>query len=487
MVFGRCADMSEPNRSLPRRQKLRSSGAVSGRTINMNMGLSKKLRLSFLSVGALAAVACVAGWSGVSSSGGGQASLYYIITAASALILVLSIAMSFIASRSINKIMAEMSTAVNKLSKGELDVEITIHSKDAIGELAQSLKSACATIKMYISDISEHLRIMGDGDFSQDITLDYIGDFASIKEGLEEITRDMNRTVSVLHISAEQVSTGAEQLAGGAQELAQGATQQASSVEELSAIINDVAEKVRRSAEHIGLVSGYAREAGDGVRYSNEQMEKMLEAMRDINKSSSNIQKIIKAIDDIAFQTNILALNAAVEAARAGSAGRGFAVVAEEVRNLAVKSAQAANQTTQLIEGSMQKVRAGSKIADETAEALSNIVEKISLVQDATEQINAASKEQDKSITQILIGIEQVSTIVHTNSATAEESAAASEELSGQAAILRQETTNFKLKDEVLKKARGGSVTYSEDPEIIDDGVGEIADLYHGDMPAGKY
>ena len=257
----------------------------------------------------------------------------------------------------------------------------------------------------------------------------------------------MSETLSIINTSSEQVSSGADQVSSGAQALAQGATEQASSTQELSATISEVSESVRQNAENVDLVTNYVRAAVAGVEHSNEQMQQMLAAMNNMNISSNEIVKIIKVIDDIAFQTNILALNAAVEAARAGAAGKGFAVVADEVRNLANKSANAAKQTTVLIESSINDVQDGSKIADQTAKLLAEVQEKVQLVGGTIQKIDQASTEQAAAITQITQGVEQVSAVVQTNSATAEQSAASSEELSAQADMLRKLIAKFTLKE----------------------------------------
>ncbi len=365
-------------------------------------------------------------------------------------IIVLGIAVSirwgFWLAKALSKPINEMADAAKKLAQGELDVDITYVSKDEIGSLADSLKSATATLKLYVQDISTNLGLIAQGDITADITQQYIGDFIPIKEALLKISGSLNETLSLINTSSEQVNGGANQVSDGAQALAQGATEQASSVEELAASSSEVSEKVRQNAENVRLVTGYVAETTEKVNQGTNQMQQMLSSMHDIDASSNEIGKIIKVIDDIAFQTNILALNAAVEAARAGSAGKGFAVVADEVRNLASKSANAAKQTTVLIESSIQSVKGGSKIADLTAKELEEISAKVQLVGETIQKIDHASSEQAIAIQQITQGVEQVSSVVQTNSATAEESAAASEELSAQANMLSKEVGRFKLK-----------------------------------------
>jgi methyl-accepting chemotaxis protein len=256
----------------------------------------------------------------------------------------------------------------------------------------------------------------------------------------------MHRVVSAISAASEQVASGSNLVAGSSFSLSQGASVQASSIQELTASLVEVASQTNLNAKNAEKANGLVQNAKSNAALGNEHMQGMLSAMDEINDSSSNISKIIKVIDDIAFQTNILALNAAVEAARAGQHGKGFAVVAEEVRSLAARSAGAAKETTELIEGSKRKVDAGTKIARDTADALNEIVKHVQVAADLVSAIAEASNEQAQAIEQINNGIQQVSQIVSTNAATSQESAAASEELSGQAAQLKEAVSVFKLK-----------------------------------------
>jgi methyl-accepting chemotaxis protein len=250
-----------------------------------------------------------------------------------------------------------------------------------------------------------------------------------------------------INASASQVSTGAKQIAGGAQALAQGSTEQAPATEQLSASIGDVADKTNQNARIAREAAGLSGEIRGSAEIGAAQMDNMMQAVKDINDASSQIGKVIKVIDDIAFQTNILALNAAVEAARAGQHGKGFAVVAEEVRNLAAKSAEAAKDTGTLIENSIEKANLGLSIATDTSESLGKIVDGINRSADIISQIARSSEEQSAAIAQINTGIDQVAQVVQMNSATAEESAAASEQMSSQSDMLAQTIARFKLKD----------------------------------------
>ena len=249
------------------------------------------------------------------------------------------------------------------------------------------------------------------------------------------------------------MSSGAGLVSNSSIALSQGATEQASSVEQLTASIEEVAAQTTLNAQNAQTANDSARQVKENAVQGNEQMQEMLKAMDDINNSSASISKIIKVIDDIAFQTNILALNAAVEAARAGQHGLGFAVVAEEVRTLAAKSAQAAKETTELIEGSIKKVDIGTKIASETASALDKIVKEVAKTASLIETIAVATNEQAAAIEQINQGVMQVSTVVQSNAATSQESAAASEELSSQADQLREIVSTFKVRGEANKHA----------------------------------
>jgi len=362
-------------------------------------------------------------------------------------------------SRALSRPVNEMAAAAERIAQGKLDIDVTYSSKDEIGSLARSLQSAAGTLKLYVADISDKLGRMAEGDMTVEMTQEYEGDFLPIKQALMQISDELNNTLAAIDTSAEQVNSGAAQVSDGSQELAQGATEQASSVEELAASVTEVSGKVSETADNVRVMAGYVKDTVAQVEQGNEQMRQMLSSMEEISDTSNEIGKIIKVIDDIAFQTNILALNAAVEAARAGSAGKGFAVVADEVRNLASKSANAAKQTTSLIEGSIQSVKNGTAIAGRTAKELNEIAAKVGLVGETIVKIDMASSDQAAAIEQITTGVDQVSAVVQTNSATAEESAAASEELSAQADMLRKLVGAFQLKKRKLTVIEGGPET----------------------------
>ncbi|MDD4571711.1 MAG: methyl-accepting chemotaxis protein [Clostridia bacterium] len=333
------------------------------------------------------------------------------------------------------------------MGNGILDTDIRVDTKDELGDLARIMKNTSNILNSYIGEISLILNKISEGDFRVAVEQDYLGDFLPIKTSLNNILDALNQIFKKISMAAEQVSAGSGEVSNGSQVLAQGATEQASSIEELSASIATIAEQVKQNAANAVNANSQMSVVGTDMEKSNQQMDKMLNAMTEINESSTQIAKIIKAIEDIAFQTNILALNAAVEAARAGAAGKGFAVVADEVRNLAGKSAQAATDTTALISTSVESVEGGMKIAEETANALREAVTEVKGAMGLIEQISDASNEQAASIEQITQGVEQISAVVQTNSATAEESAAASEELSGQANLLNEEISKVTLRD----------------------------------------
>ena len=352
-------------------------------------------------------------------------------------------------SNSIARPMAVCTERLLKLAQGDLATPVpTVDSKDEVGQLAQATGVIVNGPSSIIKDEQYLLGEMSRGNFDVESTAAdmYIGDFTALLSAIREINYTLSDTLAQINQSADQVSAGSEQVSSGAQALSQGATEQASSVEELAATINMIAQQVQGNAESAQGANRLVVDVGGTLQLSNQQMQEMMEAMKNIASSSNEIGKIIKTIEDIAFQTNILALNAAVEAARAGAAGKGFAVVADEVRNLASKSSEASKSTAALIEGSIQAVGNGTKVADATAKSLTEAVAGAQQVTQLIEQITKASAEQAESISEVTLGIDQISSVVQTNSATAEESAAASEELSGQAQILKDMVGKFKLR-----------------------------------------
>lgn len=314
-------------------------------------------------------------------------------------------------------------------------------------EVINGINRTVIAVVSPIEEASVALQGLSQSDLTIEMKGSYKGEYNKIKIAITRVVDSFNEVLSKLNIAADQVAVGAKQVSDASQSLSQGAAEQASSVEELTSSITEVAAQTKQNATNATQASELSSSVQDEAEQGNTKMKQMLDSMKEIDESSTNISKIIKVIDDIAFQTNILALNAAVEAARAGQYGKGFAVVAEEVRNLAAKSAEAAKKTTALIEGSISKVESGTRIANETAETLGKISESINKSTGLIKNIAASSNEQATAISQIDQGITQVSSVVQTNSATAEESAASSEELSGQAEALMQMVSGFKLKD----------------------------------------
>ncbi len=368
--------------------------------------------------------------------------LIYILT-----IIILS-AVMFVILGIVTKPIKMVTEITNKLAEGELDVSIAVKSRDEIGALAKSIESLTMRLKSYISYIDESVNVLdefAEGNLTIELKYDYAGEFAKLKNALLHVSDTLKETIGKIKESADSINMNAEQVSAGAQVLAQGTTEQASAIEELSAEINEIYTTIANNAEYAQNAGEKALEASREVEKGNVQMRDMLSAMDEISNSSSEIGKIIKVIDDIAFQTNILALNAAVEAARAGSAGKGFAVVADEVRNLAQKSAEAAKQTTALIENSINAIYKGTMLADEAGKSLAGIVNKTSETNELINEVVKATSQQTVSVNQIRSGIEQISSVVQENAATAEASAANSEELSGQVQILNDLVNKFKI------------------------------------------
>ena len=364
--------------------------------------------------------------------------------------LMILIAISFfLIKRALNPLLG-IALAGKAVAEGNFDVKVSYDRQDEIGDLAAAIQSVMQHVQEIISDLSDKLSELAKGNFrvSLENTEQYPGAYRPLLNSLQEISNDLNKTMAEIKTSAKEVNAGAEQVSSGAQGLSQGATEQASSIEELSATVNDISEHIKKTAENTRLANTEAQNAGKEVSHSDKQMQQMKAAMENINQKSGEISKIIKTIDDIAFQTNILALNAAIEAARAGVAGKGFAVVADEVGNLAQKSANAAKDTTMLIEETLQAVEQGTVLADSTAESLQRVVTGAGKVTELVNQIAEASVEQSRAVEQVSTGIDQISSVVQSNTATAEESAAASEELSGQANILNELVGRFQLKED---------------------------------------
>ncbi|GHU57877.1 hypothetical protein FACS1894133_1580 [Clostridia bacterium] len=325
------------------------------------------------------------------------------------------------------------------------DIDLSHLPKDEIGELVLLNSASIGTISSYMNEMKEVLELIAKGNMTKSIDREYVGEFAAIKTAINEISRSLSQTLSDIGEASSQVLSGANQISASSASLASGSTQQAAAVQQLSASIADIADKTKENSAQANRAATLSEKVRGNAETGSRQMNEMITAVHEINVASHDISKVIKVIDDIAFQTNILALNAAVEAARAGEAGKGFAVVASEVRNLASKSAEAAKNTNALIANSVEKAELGAKIAENTATSLSEIVDGINESSAIVVNIAHSSEEQSDSITQINTGISQVAAVVQQNSATSQESAAAAEELSGQSEMLEGLVGKFKL------------------------------------------
>ena len=343
------------------------------------------------------------------------------------------------------------------VAEGDFSHEINYSHQDEIGQIAESMAKVVGRIRAIIKDLLGKLDQMSQGNFAFDFWNPelYKGEYAPLLEGLYDILDDLNVTMGEIHGSSQQVDASAQQVSSFAQSLSRGATEQATSIEELSTTMDDISAKIKETAEMSINASILSKESGSAVGLSNEKMDEMSKAMQEITEKSQEISKIIKTIDDIAFQTNILSLNAAIEAARAGAAGKGFAVVADEVGNLAQKSAKAAQNTAGLIEETIDAVNKGAKITEETAESLSVVSQKTDKINEIIASISTASEAEANGIKQLSNGLDQIALVVQSNTSTAEESATASEELSGQSGRLNHLLGKFNLKSEPYVRIYG--------------------------------
>lgn len=365
------------------------------------------------------------------------------------IVLVLFVLIIFCVRRMVGKPVRKLNQVASEIADGNLEQSIQYKAHDELGELADNFNRTTIRLReyvVYIEEIANSLAEIAAGNLNFTLEQEYVGEFSKIRMSLEDISSSLNRVIGQINMTAHQVSMGSEHVSTGAQTLSQGAAEQASAIEELATTITEVSDVVQKDAQGAKKASEISLAVEQSIKESNEKMQNMAEAIQRINDQSMEIYKIIKTIDDIAFQTNILSLNASVEAARAGTAGKGFAVVADEVRNLAAKSAEAAHETGELIEQTVEAVQKGTAAADDMAGSLLEVVEQSKEVSKHANMIAVHSEKQAVSMEEIAQGIRQVSSVVQTNSATAQESAAASEQLLEQARILKQLVSKFRLK-----------------------------------------
>lgn len=366
----------------------------------------------------------------------------------SVLSILIAIYLTRALTHAINDPLIELEQASDKLSKGDLDFEITYESEDELGTLANGFRETCDTLKIIITDMGQLLHELSvkNLDVRTRYTDKYVGAFGPLLDNIRAAFVSLSETLQHINEASQQVALGSNQMAESAQGLAEGATEQAGAIEELQATITNMSEEIEANAAEIKTVDKRAEEVGRQAETSSQEMESLTSAMERIRETSKQIEAIIVGIEDIATQTNLLSLNAAIEAARAGEAGRGFAVVADQIRQLADESAKSAVNTRNLIETSIQEVENGSSITEKTAVSLNEVIDGVREIKQSINNVAASSQSQAEAATQVVQGVEQISGVVQSNSAAAEETSATSEELSAQAVTLEELVKEFILR-----------------------------------------
>lgn len=347
--------------------------------------------------------------------------------------------------RSILRPVNEIKKAAQSVAEGKLQANLSFTSRNELGQLAESIRQTTMALNTYVSEIKTGMTALGKGKLNYRTKVKFKGDFVALGDALDEIGELLRNAIQQINGSAEQVAGGAEQVSNAAQALAQGTSQQASSIEELAVSISEITESINGNAEKAVRSSKLADNVGRSLESNDQQMHRLLTAIKEIKNNSQEITGIVKEIEDIAFQTNILALNASVEAARAGEAGRGFSVVAGEVRRLASKTAEASKLTAGLVDKNSEAVNAGMDTVHTTADSLKASVERAQEVNQMMDEISEVSVQQAEAIMQVRKSMDLISDIVQGNSASSEESAAASEELSAQAQMLKELVEQFEI------------------------------------------
>lgn len=371
----------------------------------------------------------------------------FILLAVSAAALAATVLLAFYVTRWLTKPIEEVEEAAQEMAEGNLKIDLQYVSRDELGRMADNMRFMSKKISYYMGELTDAMKQLASGDLNVKKREDFLGDFRPAQTAIRSLVESLNRAFWQISQVAEEVTSSARQVSSGTQMLSQGAAEQSSSVEELANAVSEISWKVKHNAQSAQDARQKVAETEEQIMQSNKSMQEMMQAMNEIAAASQDIRKIIKTQEDFAFQTNILALNASVEAARAGSAGNGFAVVANEVRLLANKSSEASKNTASLVENALRSVENGAQIAHKTEKDLLSAVDGTKIIMEMIDQISQASEQQAGSIMQVTQEIEEISNVVQANTATSEESAAASEELAGLAQVLKDLVRQVKLKN----------------------------------------